>query len=617
MSRATDLSQGGVVARLELQPGEAVEVFTRSPRQDPASTGFAPPSRIAADRPPPALVSRWEQDAEEDWQKREIAALTREANDLKQRKEALESQIRNAEDANASIQSSWSALSRVSTTMASGRSGLKFGEGDADQSSWLDERQQLVDQVTELEALHQRLRTETTAAKKEKVAPPTYGSHGTEVLAASQASLLDETQLLALRIHEEKAALAAAEQHRANLSAKLSETEHQVSELTEPLADLQGVKAATWARQQSLEALEHSAERADRALANLSCDRASLLQAAHQLQEELRELQSEVLPRSADQHRQARHEAQSAREALGAAQERWHAEVQRCHSLQDSSEKKLASLRAREESSRLTAKQGRETCARLTRAVGEARASHGRLMRWQHSADSPTDQQEALESDPFGLHAKASALRNQCLISQAERDNLEQCLEAGEAKLEQLRIEAARQAEQQRLAAEVARQEQVALRACEEQLQAMLSEMKLRAEQLSGQLQGEQNRTDSLRRELAAAWEAGMGTRAWMESEPMQRFEHAPLEHEAAAAGRRSQQRPREKSVSRARSAAGSSGSRKKAAAPLQPLQPITAPTVSVRVRRVSRGGENKDPTPNTRQLARSPSKPRPLLPKK
>jgi len=612
MSRAPDLSQAALVARLELQPGEAVEVFTRSPRPNPASTGFAPPSRIAADRPPPSLVSRWELDAEEDWQKQDIAALTQDANNLKQRKDALESQIRNAEDANASIQSSWSALSRVSTTMASGRSGLKFGEGDADQSSWLDERQQLVDQVTELEALHQRLRMETTAAKKEKIFPLSHGSHGTEVLATSQASLLDETQLLTLRIHEEKAALAAAEQHSADLLAKLSETEHQVSELTGPLAELQNAKAATCARHQSLKAQEHSAERADRALANLSCDRASLLDAARQLREELKELQAEVLPKSADKHRQARHEAQSAGEALGAARERWQAEVHRCRSFLVSSEKQLASLRAREESSGLTAKQGRETCARLTRALGEARASHGRLMRWQQSVNLPLDQHEAPESDPFGLHAKASALRSQCLISQGEKDNLEQSLAAGEARLEQLRIEAARQAEQQRLAAEAARQEQVALQACEEQLQEMLSEMNSRAEQLSGQLQGEQSRTDSLRRELAAAWEAGVGRRTWMESEPIQRFEHTPLEHEAAAAGRRSQQRSRVKSVSRARSAAGSSGGRKKAAAPLQPLQPISAPTVSVRVRRVSRSGENVDPTPNTRQLARSPSKHRP-----
>ncbi|CAK9108538.1 unnamed protein product [Durusdinium trenchii] len=70
-------------------------------------------ARLAVTESPEVKAER------QDWEQAEIASLLKEAQTLRSQKERLEEQIAEAQDVNASLQSSWGALSRASTGLAS------------------------------------------------------------------------------------------------------------------------------------------------------------------------------------------------------------------------------------------------------------------------------------------------------------------------------------------------------------------------------------------------------------------------------------------------------------------------------------------------------------------
>ncbi|CAE8604014.1 unnamed protein product, partial [Polarella glacialis] len=377
------------VARVQLSPGQRLEVLALPEPDDDKATPsrgsraasaerrhFAPAPRLPQGASPPAEPRQlpvpyssagaedWDDSSEREWQRGEITSLQREVKLLKQRKDGLESQIRNSEDANASVQScSWSILSRVSTSVGSGNSftlsspPLAEPEDLDPDSSWLDDRQRLLDKVTELEALNRRLemdRMQVNVAQAQSA-----GEEGTKVLASSRELLETERRSLAQQLLESKASLDASEQHCAELSAQLLGAERQASDLAGPVAELQTVLAATAARKASLDALERGAQRADRALSNLSSDHDCLTEVDRRNRQELVELR-QALPRASAQHCETGLEVEAAREALVGAQKRWAAEARNWQAALEAHEAQVAKLMARRESASLVLAEKRQ-----------------------------------------------------------------------------------------------------------------------------------------------------------------------------------------------------------------------------------------------------------------
>jgi len=259
---------------------------------------------------------------EEDFQQKEIFSLLKEATDLRRQQQRLEMQISQAQDANASLQSSWSALSRVSTTLAFGSGPSPKKEGDA---AWPEDR------------LEKGEADVSTAAPLE----------GSEVLITSQLTLAREAHEAALRLGEAEAAVSTLQADSEALEQQSRQIEEEVQEMAGPLKELEALREEGSRRAERLEALKSREEATLQALAELSTKRLALEEAAGKLQEELQETSAKELPQVAKRRREADLEAQRAQQAHAEAKNRWKTEVQMCQSALQAEEKQLARLLAR------------------------------------------------------------------------------------------------------------------------------------------------------------------------------------------------------------------------------------------------------------------------------
>lgn len=462
-----------------------------------------------------------EDEAEEvgklEWQQREIASLKHEVRILKQRKGGLEQQIHHSEEANATIQNSFGAWSRVSTATACNNSTLLVSSTMQDDfdSSWLDERQKLLDEVTDLEALHRRL--EMTML--EAVGKMQDG--GMEVLDSSVAGLAEERKHLTEKLISCEAEVAELEAASDLATTRLVEAEHQASEWAVPFADFQVLCAAINSRMEINEELEHAVERADRAFQAIQNDKGFLREAGQHLRSEITTL-LEAFPRVAHYRDEASAQALAAEKALIAARSRWTSEVQHWHTCLSALESQLQQLHSRQESAFFANVSHGEELVSLEGSLQNARTEHSTLLRLQRSDWQPSSGTSATPPE------KTLLLQEQCKRSELEVSKLRADLCDVEAQRSDLLSRRALwhdatatpsssstavvhktvPSEPKDTRSEKA-PAQTILDSCEERLHLLAQQMHSRAEMLETQLLGEHRKAEDLRRELAAAWEAG------------------------------------------------------------------------------------------------------------
>eukprot|EP00913_Durusdinium_trenchii_P032936 g30833.t1 len=292
----------------------------------------------------------------QDWEQAEIASLLKEAQTLRSQKERLEEQIAEAQDVNASLQSSWGALSRASTGLAS--SPMK------DDKSW-DGRD--------------------------------------EVLSASQQSLELDLQQLQHRLRQAEVVVSRCNEEAASLERQ----KDQAKELAELLQEFQALQLRLDEGNRQLSSLRQSQESTEQALVALSSNRTALQEEGGALQAQLQAL-NEAMPKAARQQRELSLEAQKAKHELNEAQDQWQAQVRIRQSSLQVDEQQLMKQLARQESSNLKALEGRSARSDLSSKVAHLRLEYGRLLSWQQA-----HRMGQSDLDLFGLRASAETLRKQ------------------------------------------------------------------------------------------------------------------------------------------------------------------------------------------------------------
>lgn len=418
---------------------------------------------------------------EEDFQQKEIFSLLKEATDLRRQQQRLEMQISQAQDANASLQSSWSALSRVSTTLAFGSGPSPKKEGDA---VWPEDR------------LEKGEADVSTAAPLE----------GSEVLITSQLTLAREAHEAALRLCEAEAAVSTLQADSEALEQQSRQIEEEVQEMAGPLKELEALREEGSRRAERLEALKSREEATLQALAELSTKRLALEEAAGKLQEELQETSAKELPQVAKRRREADLEAQRAQQAHAEAKNRWKTEVQMCQSALQAEEKQLARLLARKESTALAAGEGQQACSVLSRSLADVRQEHARLLGWKQD----TAEGRPSDLDPFGLRTTAAKLGSRIESLQLDIERLKGEVGAAEAELRKARAHEAATVEADRLRTVVLSSELTAFQVCSERLFRLSRNMEDKTESLQSELQRELVSANDLRQTLMAAFEANV-----------------------------------------------------------------------------------------------------------
>lgn len=418
---------------------------------------------------------------EEDFQQKEIFSLLKEATDLRRQQQRLEMQISQAQDANASLQSSWSALSRVSTTLAFGSGPSPKKEGDA---PWPEDR------------LEKGEADVSTAAPLE----------GSEVLVTSQLTLAREAHDAALRLREAEAAVSTLQADAEALEKQSRLVEEEVQEMAGPLKELEALREEGSGRAERLEALKSREEATLQALSELSTKRLALQEAAGKLQAELQETSAKELPQVAKRRREADLEAQRAQQAHAEAQSRWKTEVQMCQSALQAEEKQLARLLARKESTALAAVDGQQACSVLSRSLADVRQEHARLLGWKQdlAEGRPSD------LDPFGLRKTAAKLGSRIESLQLDIERLKGEVGTAEAELRKARAHEAATVEADRLRTVVLSSELTAFQVCSERLFRLSRNMEDKTESLQTELQRELISANDLRQTLMAAFEANV-----------------------------------------------------------------------------------------------------------
>ncbi|CAK9108921.1 Uncharacterized protein SCF082_LOCUS50639 [Durusdinium trenchii] len=194
-------------------------------------------ARLAVTESPEVKAER------QDWEQAEIASLLKEAQTLRSQKERLEEQIAEAQDVNASLQSSWGALSRASTGLASSpMKDDKSWDGrdevlSASQQSLELDLQQLQHRLRQAEVVVSRCNEEAASLERQKDQ------------AKELAELLQEFQALQLRLDEGNRQLSSLRQSQESTEQEGGALQAQLQALNEAMP-----KAARQQRELSLEA---------------------------------------------------------------------------------------------------------------------------------------------------------------------------------------------------------------------------------------------------------------------------------------------------------------------------------------------------------------------------
>ncbi|CAJ1450355.1 unnamed protein product [Effrenium voratum] len=274
--------------------------------------------------------------AAEDWQQTEISSLVQEAQTLRRQKVRLEEQIAQAEDANASFQSSWEALSRASTTFVNSRT------------------------------------QDDTYLERHQEAPEKDAG---EALRASRASLELDLQDLRQRLQgAEVAAGVSCEE----LAKQTRQKEQQAQELALLLQELQGFQQQLAAKGRLVAEADRKQAEDNEAMSTLAADQAALQEENAELQSELREA-LEALPSAARQQREKAAQVRRSQQQLSEAEENWQAQVRAVQSAVLAEERHLAKLLARRESASLASMETQRVRSDLASALANARLEHGRL----------------------------------------------------------------------------------------------------------------------------------------------------------------------------------------------------------------------------------------------
>lgn len=396
-------------------------------------------ARLAVTESPEVKAER------QDWEQAEIASLLKEAQTLRSQKERLEEQIAEAQDVNASLQSSWGALSRASTGLAS--SPMK------DDKSW-DGRD--------------------------------------EVLSASQQSLELDLQQLQHRLRQAEVVVSRCNEEAASLERQ----KDQAKELAELLQEFQALQLRLDEGNRQLSSLRQSQESTEQALVALSSNRTALQEEGGALQAQLQAL-NEAMPKAARQQRELSLEAQKAKHELNEAQDQWQAQVRIRQSSLQVDEQQLMKQLARQESSNLKALEGRSARSDLSSKVAHLRLEYGRLLSWQQA-----HRMGQSDLDLFGLRASAETLRKQVESLEEELKRLRAQEADDQAALQKMRAEEARELQQIHWKSEVAQEELRAFEACGAQLKSISLEMAEEAKSLEGELQRESLKIRRLREVL-------------------------------------------------------------------------------------------------------------------
>lgn len=347
-------------------------------------------ARLAVTESPEVKAER------QDWEQAEIASLLKEAQTLRSQKERLEEQIAEAQDVNASLQSSWGALSRASTGLAS--SPMK------DDKSW-DGRD--------------------------------------EVLSASQQSLELDLQQLQHRLRQAEVVVSRCNEEAASLERQ----KDQAKELAELLQEFQALQLRLDEGNRQLSSLRQSQESTEQALVALSSNRTALQEEGGALQAQLQAL-NEAMPKAARQQRELSLEAQKAKHELNEAQDQWQAQVRIRQSSLQVDEQQLMKQLARQESSNLKALEGRSARSDLSSKVAHLRLEYGRLLSWQQA-----HRMGQSDLDLFGLRASAETLRKQVESLEEELKRLRAQEADDQAALQKMRAEEASEVAQEELRA--------------------------------------------------------------------------------------------------------------------------------------------------------------------
>lgn len=402
----------------------------------------------------------------EDWEKAEISSLLKEAQTLRSQKEQLEAQIAEAEDANASLQSSWGALSRVSTALAAG-------------SNTSSQRPSPL-KVTQMQGFSE----EGEVTEK------------SEVQNASEHVQLD-VELLRSRLAE--AEVAVIRDREATLALELQEC--QAKELAKLLKEIQALHEGVDHRSKDLFALTQKQEKVEQELVNLSTSRASL-QEEHDTLEAQRLTLAEAMPKAVARHLEATREVFKAQQGLRDAKELWRAQVSISQRTLQVEEKELSKLAGRREASELSALEGRRATSDLSSKMAMLRLEYQRLLNWRQAHSSGQS-----VGDHFGLEAQAEMLKSRIqsleeqlrgLRSQEAQDQATLRKRQSDEALQQRAWEAKNAAEQE---------EARAFEACGMRLHELQREMTQETKSLELELQDEFAKLESLRSEVLAAKE--------------------------------------------------------------------------------------------------------------
>lgn len=410
----------------------------------------------------------------EDWEKAEISSLLKEAQTLRSQKEQLEAQIAEAEDANASLQSSWGALSRVSTALAAG-------------SNTSSQRPSPL-KVTQMQGFSEEV--EPLPLPKGDV------TEKSEVQNASEHVQVD-VELLRSRLAE--AEVAVIRDREATLALELQEC--QAKELAKLLKEIQVLHEGVDHRSKDLVALTQKQEKVEQELVNLTTSRSSL-QEEHDTLEAQRLTLAEAMPKAVARHLEATREVFKSQQGLRDAKELWRAQVSISQRTLQVEEKELSKLAGRREASELSALEGRRATSDLSSKMAMLRLEYQRLLNWRQAHSSGQS-----VGDHFGLEAQAEMLKSRIqsleeqlrgLRSQEAQDQATLRKKQSDEALQQRAWEAKNAAEQE---------EARAFEACGMRLHELQREMTQETKSLELELQDEFAKLESLRSEVLAAKE--------------------------------------------------------------------------------------------------------------
>ncbi|CAJ1343238.1 unnamed protein product [Effrenium voratum] len=387
--------------------------------------------------------------SEGDWQQTEISSLVQEAQTLRRQKVRLEEQIAQAEDANASFQSSWEALSRASTTFVNSRT------------------------------------QDDTYLERHQEAPEKDAG---EALRASRASLELDLQDLRQRLQgAEVAAGVSCEE----LAKQTRQKEQQAQELALLLQELQGFQQQLAAKGRLVAEADRKQAEDNEAMSTLAADQAALQEENAELQSELREA-LEALPSAARQQREKAAQVRRSQQQLSEAEENWQAQVRAVQSAVLAEERHLAKLLARRESANLASMETQRVRSDLASALANARLEHGRLQALRAVPRERCSFEPALAAPAAPASDRLDEVRRLEAEVQAAL-KLKKCQEGS-----------------RRDRSKACDMELRAIEECGSQLHTLSEEMHQRAQALEEELQRE---SDSLRRLRELALEAMASTK--------------------------------------------------------------------------------------------------------